>query len=91
MPGVEDRDNWFSYWDSCEHGGDGSQRLTHRQVVVALSKTFPAWDRSTIKEIVGNMWLSFDVHGFGSLGKEEMMKPQLGFVDSVHSQLMWMR
>lgn len=92
IPDIEeDRDEWFAFWDCQARGGDGSDRLSQKQVVLALGKTFPTWDRDTVKEVVTNMWSSFDLHGYGSLGREELMKPQLGFVDSVHAQLMWMR
>merc|ERR1712196_588273 len=34
------RDEWFSYWDDPENGGNGSERLSQKQVVRALNATF---------------------------------------------------
>lgn len=82
---LTSRDEWFSHWDDEENGGNGSGRLTQKQVVHALSRTFrQRFEKTTIDAVVSEMWPSFDDAKSGCLGKDALMKPQNGLVDTAH-------
>jgi hypothetical protein len=83
------RDEWFTYWDDPEHGGNGSGMFTLRQVVKAFSRTLPEFDKSLIESIVHDMWFSFDEHRRGLLDKDTLMKPQTGLIDTAHMVMLW--
>jgi len=90
-PTLENRDGWFSYWDSPEHGGDGSGRLSRKQVVHALSRTWREHDKKTIDMLISQVWVEFDDDKEGILSSDALMKPQFGLIDTAHMLMLWSR
>jgi len=83
------RDEWFSYWDELEHGGSGNGKMSQKQLVRALSKTFREFEKQTIDSVAGEVWKDFDEGKTGVLEREVLMKPQTGLIDTAHMVLMW--
>lgn len=88
---LENRDEWFSYWDQLEHGGNESGTLTQKQVVRALSKTFRHLEKAFVESVVSDLWPEFDTSNAGLLGTKDLMKPQMGLIDVAHMQILWCR
>lgn len=89
MPELEDRDEWFSHWDSPEHGGNGTGQLSSKQVVRALSRAWPQQDKKTIEMIISQLWVDFDENKEGALSSGVLMKPQFGLIDTAHMLMSW--
>lgn len=90
LPQLDDREEWFFFWDQPEHGGAGTGLLTEKQVVRALGRTFPHFEKKIIETIIKEVWVEFDESKEGALGFE-IMKPQFGLVDTAHMLLLWSR
>lgn len=88
---MQSRMEWFEYWDDVDHGGDGSGALTQKQVVRALSKTFRQFEKRQIQDMLDGVWADFDTNASGAMNVDDLMKPQLGLIDTVHLQMMWSR
>jgi len=88
---LTSRDEWFSYWDHPNHGGDGSGQLTRKQVVNALIKSFREFDKKHVDALVSEVWVDFDENKCGVIGMDVLMKPQFGFIDTVHMLMLWSR
>jgi len=90
LPGLlENRDEWFSYWDDSDNGGNGNEQLSPKQLVHAFRRTFPSFDKETVESAVHETWRSFDVLNSGLLDKETLMKSQAGLVDTAHMVMLW--
>jgi len=91
VPDLTCRKEWFTYWDDLEHGGSGSGKLNVEQVKRALGKTFTQFEKKALDAAVSEMWVDFDEDKSGVLDENAIMKPQLGFVDTVHMLMLWSR
>lgn len=91
VPELEDREEWFAFWDKPEHGGLASGQLTRKQLTYALSKTLRQFDKKTLEAVVTELWSEFDEDKAEALGMEALMKPNLGLVDTVHMMMLWNR
>jgi len=60
-------------------------------VVNAVSGTFPDFDRQLVRVVVHALWADFDVEKVGALELDQLMKPQLGLIDTAQMQLLWNR
>lgn len=86
---LASRDEWFSHWDNPERGGNGTGRLSEKQVARALSRTFREFEKQSVDSIVHEVWADFDDSKCGLLGKDALMKPQTGLVDTAHMVMLW--
>jgi len=86
---TEAREEWFPYWNQIEHGGSDSGELSQKQVVHALSRTFRQFDRQVIRNVVDELWTTFDPSGTGAIGADDLMQPNLGLLDTAHMQMLW--
>lgn len=86
---LENRGEWFSHWDSPEHGGNGTGQLSSKQVVHALSRAWPQQDKRTIEMIISQLWVDFDENKEGALSSGVLMKPQFGLIDTAHMLMSW--
>mmetsp|Transcript_13456 Transcript_13456/g.22155 ORF Transcript_13456/g.22155 Transcript_13456/m.22155 type:complete len:227 (+) Transcript_13456:82-762(+) len=87
---VENRDEWFTYWnDNFVESELDLKHWSQKQVIHVLRRTFRSFDKHTVETVVKTLWPAFDEHQSGLVGYDDLMKPQMGLIDMAHMQLCW--
>lgn len=77
IPDIRKESRWFNHWDV-----HGLGMLSKSGATAAIQETFSSLDAEKLSCIIGELWSEFDVEGTGCIGREAMLRKQIGLVDA---------
>lgn len=77
IPDIRKESRWFNHWDV-----HGLGMLSKVEATAAIQETFSSLDTEKLSCIIGELWSEFDREGTGSIGREAMLRKQIGLVDA---------